>query len=410
MKTLFSADFFSQNRQKLRNKIPKNVPIVITANGQLQRSADTMFPFQQDANFRYLTGINEPDLLLVIDNGEEYLILPEQSVYQKIFDGEVTDSELSARSGIAKVYDNKSGWKLLKKTLKTTKEVAVLTPPPQYIDVYGMYTNPARWALRRGVLNCNDSVKFIDAREALTDMRMVKQESEIEAIRKAIEITGKGLEEVVADLRAGKFNYEYQVEAGITQAFRTQDSNHAFDPIIASGKRACILHNTNANGLLKQNELLLFDIGAEYEGYAADISRTVSISGILTDRQQQVAEAVKITQDYAYTLLKPGVSLHNYEREIEKFIGEQLIKLDVISKASRDEIRKYYPHAASHHLGLDVHDAYNPERKLEENMVITVEPGIYIPEEGIGVRIEDDVRITKDGVDVLSQDLPTSSQ
>lgn len=403
--TLFSAEFFINNRKQLRKRITSEV-IIVTANGQLQRSADTMYPFQQDTNFLYLTGVREPDVLLVIEGDTSYLIRPKMSAYQEVFDGVSSHDVLQNISGVDKVYEYDEGWERLRKKLKNESEVAIILPPPEYIDVYGMYTNPARAMLQRNILSCNEAIKCIDIREALTEMRMIKQTPEIDAIRRAIDITKTGIDEVTKHLKNGDYKYEYEIEADLTRAFRRQNSGHAFEPIVASGQRACTLHNTAADGKLENEQLVLFDIGAAYEGYAADITRTTAITQP-TERQQQVYDAVVDVQKYAFSLLKPGVSLRSYEKQVQQYIGEKLVALGVIKKNETSEVRKYYPHAASHHLGLDVHDVYDPHRTLEKDMVITVEPGIYIPKESIGVRIEDDVRITDDGIEILSAHLPS---
>lgn len=404
MGELFTAEFFAGNRARLQELFTGKAPIVITANGQLQRSADTVYPFQQDTNFWYLTGINDPDIILVIDRGKEYLILPERSDYQDIFDGQVDRNALARRSGIADIREHKEGWSQLGNRLRRVKHVATIAPPPQYIDVYGMYTNPARWVLRRSLLHENESIELLDLREHLTRLRMVKQAPEIEAVKRAIAITTKGLKQVTRPSVLSKYAYEYEIEADLTRAFRREGSSHAFEPIIASGARACTLHNIGSTGKLSTDELLLFDIGAEAEGYAADISRTIAL-GAPTRRQQQIHEAVREVQAYAYSLLKPGVVLVEYEKQIEHFMGEKLRELGLIKTIESEEVRKYYPHATSHHVGLDVHDVDDRKRPLEPNMIITVEPGIYVTQEGIGVRIEDDVRITNDGIEILTDAL-----
>lgn len=406
MTELFTPGFFIDNRARLRKLFGSTAPIVITANGQLQRSADTMYPFQQDTNFWYLTGIDDPDIILVIDQDVEYLILPKRSEYQNIFDGQINTAALSERSGITQIKDYKDGWRQLGNRLRRVKQVATIAPPPQYIDVYGMYTNPARWVLRRSLLQKNDTLELIDLREYLIKMRMAKQQPEIEAIKRAIAVTTQGLNEVIGAENLKKYTYEYEVEADLTRAFRHQGSSHAFEPIIASGKRACTLHNIGSEGVLSSDELLLFDIGAEYQGYAADISRTVAI-GEPTKRQRQVHQAVRDVQEYAFSLLKPGVLLLEYEKQVEHFMGEKLRELGLVKSITTEAVRAFYPHAASHHLGLDVHDVDDRHSPLAENMVITVEPGIYISEEKIGVRIEDDVRITADGIEILSESLPS---
>lgn len=380
-------------------------PIVITAHGQLQRSADATYPFQQEPNFWYLTGINNPDIILVMDKDKEYLILPPQSTYQQVFDGVLNTRELTAISGIDTLYDHEEGWKQLGGRLRKVKHVATLPPPPQYVEVYGMYTNPARRMLIRAMKKENEHIELLDLQQHMVRMRSVKQPQELAAIQAAIAVTRQGLQAVTRSSALTKYAFEYEIEADITRVFGRAGSMHAFDPIIAGGSRACVLHNTGNKGQLSADELLLFDIGASVDGYAADISRTISLSEP-TKRQQAVFDAVVEVQNYAFEQLKPGVLLKEYELRVEHFMGEKLRELGLIKTIDTASVRAFYPHAASHHLGLAVHDV-SDERPLEPNMVVTVEPGIYIPEEGIGVRIEDDVRITDIGVEVLSNALPS---
>ena len=166
------------------------------------------------------------------------------------------------------------------------------------------------------------------------------------------------------------------------------------------------MHYLKAEAPLKTGELLLLDIGAEYTGYSADIARTISLGGNPTRRQKQVYDAVLDVQEYAFTLLKPGIVLQEYEKQIETYMGEKLRELGLIKTIDSDAVRHYFPHRISHFLGLDTHDVGDYEHPIEPGVVITVEPGIYIPEEGIGVRIEDDVLITAEGMVNLSAQLP----
>jgi Xaa-Pro aminopeptidase len=407
MKTEFKAEFFEKNRKRLRELQNYQAPIVITANGQLQRSGDSTYPFQQDANFWYLTGINDPDMLLVIDTNEEYVILPKRSGYQDVFDGEIDTKSLSQKSGISLVHEYDAGWEKLNETLREAKSAATIPAPPVYVDLYGMYTNPSRRVLTEKLKAANEKLEIVDISGSLVQLREIKQPVELTAIMCAIEITGRGLEQIMKPELLKKYVYEYEVEADLTRAFRRSGSGHAFEPIIAGGQRACTLHNTGMNGKISANELLLFDVGATYECYAADISRTIAISKP-TERQQAVYDAVKEVQAFAFSILKPGVLLKEYETQIEHKVGEKLLALGLIKTIDTVSVRKYYPHSASHHLGLDVHDVGDRDKPLAPNMVITVEPGIYIPEEGIGVRIEDDVVITESGIDILSKSLPAS--
>lgn len=399
----FTAEFFAGNRQRLRTLFQGTAPIVITASGLLQQSTDATFPFKQDGNFWYLTGINLPDVILVIDKDKEYLIVPDESQAKKDFYGAINLQQLTERSGIATVLDSKSGWKQLGGRLKRAKHVATLAPSPVFVEVFSFYTNPARTNLVSTIKEHNSEVELLDLRQHFGVMRMVKQEPELAAIQAAINITIKSLTQVKKKI-AG-YEFEYQAEAALSFRFRNYGaSGHAFDPIVASGANACVIHHMDNKGPLGEKELLLFDVGAEVSHYAADISRTFA-RGPVTKRQQQIYDAVCEVQDYAYSLLKPGVLMRDYEKQIEQFMGEKLRTLGLIKNVEHDEIRRFFPHATSHFMGFDVHDVGDYDRPLEPGVVLTVEPGIYVPEEGIGVRIEDDVLITADGIDILTKKL-----
>lgn len=178
-------------------------------------------------------------------------------------------------------------------------------------------------------------------------------------------------------------------------------TGHAFEPIVAGGKRACTLHNVSNNAPLRSGELIVCDVGAEVSHYAADLTRTVS-RGKATQRQKDVHQAVGEVQSFALGLLRPGTRMQTYENKVAKYLGGQLKQLGLITSLKTDDIRKYYPHATSHFMGLNVHDVGDYSLPLKPNTVLTCEPGIYIPAEGIGVRIEDDVLITSGGNQVLS--------
>ncbi len=404
---LFTSEFFAGNRERLRELFTGTAPIVITANGLLQRSGDTTYPFQQDANFWYLTGIEEPDAVLVMDKGKEYLIVPFREGSRAAFDGAISTEILARRSGIETILGTKEGWKQLGVRLQKVKHVATIAAPLAFIDAYGMYTNPARRTLLRRMKEHNAQIELLDIAEHLVRLRMVKQPLELQAIQGAIDITAATLREITRPNKLANYAHEYEIEAELTRGFRKRGSRgHAFDPIIASGSNATTIHYLENSAALASDELIVMDVGAEYEQYAADITRTVS-QAAPSRRQEQVLEAVLEVQQYAFSLLRPGVILKAYEEDIEHFMGEKLRELGLIKTIESENVRKYYPHAASHHLGLNVHDVSDYTRPLEANMVITVEPGIYIPEEAIGVRIEDDVRITETGIEILTADLPS---
>jgi Xaa-Pro aminopeptidase len=400
----FSSDFFIGNRQRLRQLFTGKAPIVISANGLMQRSGDTAFPFRQDSNFWYLTGINDPDVLLVMDKDKEYLIVPEREHIREVFDGAIDGKHLTEISGIQTVLEHAEGWKQLGSRIKKVKHVATLAAQPHYAEHYGFYTNPARAHLMEWIQEYNVNIEPLDLREHLTRMRMVKQEPELAAIQQAIDITEATIKPLSKKLE--KFEYEYEIEAALTAGFRKRGaSGHAFTPIVAAGDRACIIHSVDNNGAMKGANGVLFDVGAEVENYSADISRTFPLAGA-NKRYNQVYQAVLDAHEYAMGLLKPGVLIKEYEQLVEHYMGEKLRELRLIKTIDRESVRSYYPHATSHSLGLDTHDTFLYDTPLVPNMVLTVEPGIYIPEEGIGVRIEDDVLITDDGIKVLSDGLP----
>ncbi len=402
MNKLFSTDFFIGNRSVLRKLLPDGSLVVVTAHGLLQQTADTTFPFRQDSNFWYLTGIDEPDIILVLDGLQDYLIVPGRSDSRQAFDGAIEYGDLTKVSGIVDVMSEQEGWKRLSEALKKQSTVHGLPAAPSYIEQYGMYTNPARARLVERLHTWNSQLTIEDIRGVLTNLRMVKQPAELRAIQQAINLTISGIEFVTEDEKLSSFVYEFDIESELTKRFRTTESGgHAFSPIIASGYSAVTLHNTTNNSKIPQNSLVVVDVGADVSHYAADITRTVGY-GKPTPRQQDVYSAVLDVQDYALALLKPGTLLKEYEAQVETYLGGKLQELGLIKNVEREAVRKYYPHAASHFLGLDVHDVGDYSRPLQENMVVTCEPGIYIPEEDIGVRIEDDVLITPAGNRVLS--------
>ena len=232
---------------------------------------------------------------------------------------------------------------------------------------------------------------------------MIKQPEELNAIKAAIDLTTQSF--MLVHESISSYTYEYEVEAAYTHAFKRAGRGHAYTPIVASGKNSCTLHYIANSGKISPESLLLLDVGAEVENYAADISRTYAVQAP-TARQKSVFRAVKEVQEYAFSLLKPGVTLGEYESKIEAAMVEKLQELRVITKDETDEVRNYYPHASSHFLGLDVHDVGDYQCPLEPGMVLTVEPGIYLPEENIGIRIEDNVLVTPSGIDILSKKLP----
>ena len=404
MKTEFTAEFFIGNRAKLRALFTGTAPIVIAANGLLQRATSETFPFKQDGSFWYLTGIDEPNILLVMDRSKEYLIVPELSDYQEKFDGELNGAEMAARSGVDEVLTGKEGWKQLATRLKKVKHIATIAAGPAFVDTYGMYTNPARAQLIRRLKKYNANLELLDLSQHLQRLRMVKQPQEIRAITVAIAATIHGLKYAEKKFQKGVYKFEREIEHDLSKQFWRQGAiGHSFSPIIASGSKSLIMHPVGNDGPINGGEQLLVDVGAEFDHYAADISRTWMPQP--SKRFITVYEAVREVADYAMSILRPGVVLREYERKIETMMGEKLRELGLIKTIEHDAVRQYFPHSTSHFLGIDVHDVGDYEHPLDINAILTVEPGIYIPQEGIGIRIEDDVLITAEGCENLSASL-----
>ena len=400
---LFEADFFRQNRDNLRQLFTGTAPIVIAGHGLVQRSADTTYPFQQDSNFWYLTGLNDPDLVLVMDKGKDYIILPDQGHTKLLFDGGLSEEFIQKTSGIMNVFDNRTGWKTLSARIKKAKHTATLATPPSYILSHGFYTNPSRRALITKIKTINPTIELLDLRDHLVKLRSIKQPQEVAAIQAAIDITGSTIKKVTA--KAKGLEYEYEVEALITSGFRQANAVHGYQPIVANGLNSCTLHYIQNNQPLNKKSLLLLDVGAEVSHYSADITRTIALKNP-TKRQKAIYQSVLDIQDYAFGQLRPGVDLRTYEEKVEKYVGEKLREIGLGKSINHDSIRRYYPHATSHFLGLDVHDVGQYDKPLSSGMVLTVEPGIYIPEEEIGIRVEDDVLITDRGIEILSRRIP----
>ncbi len=406
MSGTFTSEFFKGNRERLTQLFSGTAPIVITANGLLQKGSDEAMPFHQDRSFWYLTGIDEPNAILVMDKGKEFLIVPEKDKAKETFDGASDLDEIERLSGISTIYDDKKGWKKLESRLKKVNHVATLAARPRFDERWGMYTNPSRAELIQKLKGLNDSVELLDLREHLARLRVVKQDIEVSAIQQAIDISVDAIKEVIRPSKLSKYAFEYEIEADLSRGYRRRGaSGHAFSPVVASGRRACTLHYVLNNNALASDELLILDTGAEFDHYTSDITRTVSLGGNPSSRQQSVYDAVLDVQEFGLNLLKPGVSFAECEKQLRVYMGEKLRELGLIKTIDDDSVRKFYPHAP-HYMGLDVHDVGDINLPMEPGMVLTIEPGIYIPEEEIGVRIEDDVLITSEGIKVLTSNLP----
>lgn len=399
---LFTPQFFAANRQKLQAAFGGTAPIVISANGRLVRSRDDdAYDFHQDSSFWYLTGVNEPNFVLVIDKTKSYLIGPQLSESWKIFNGDINFEQLKQTSGVDEVLSGTVGWQKLAKRLKKAKHVATLMPPKVFSENYQVYSNPASRRLLRQLKSHNSELQLIDISTHIFDLRMVKQEPEIKAIKQAIDETAQIYK--IIGKKLSKYKTEREISAEIDYLLAQKGLKYAFRQIVAGGQNAVTLHYNKNNSILNPDELLLIDMGAAYNGYAADLTRTICANP--NKRQLEVYDAVKKVQEFAIKMLRPGLQLESYEAAIGHYMGEKLRELGLIKTIDNESVRRYYPHSTSHFLGLDVHDVGDYSKPLTTGVVLTVEPGIYIAEENIGIRIEDNILITDEGCEILSSGL-----
>lgn len=396
------AQFFTANRKRLLKKLEPGSFVALAGFGDMQRDVDQPFSFLQESNFWYLTGIEESgwQLFLDVDSGEEWLVAPHLNYYHTIFDGGLTSEQAIRQTGVAHVVSQAEGRTLLQKLLQKKKRAYALKPASTRI--YGFQNNAAPRKLYAQL----KAVERIDVRPVCAKLRAIKQPAEIAAIQDAVDITVEGIMAVMRELKG--YAHEYEADAKLYYEFRRRGAIHGFDPIVASGVKTCIMHSPAANDPLK--DWLLLDVGARVRGYTADITRTIPLHPP-TERHIQVYEAVERMHDHFERLVKPNASVYDtLIKDAYPFVGEEMVRLGLIKKPrlNRDSIFKFMPHAISHGLGIDAHDPLGRPETFQENMVLTNEVGVYIPEEGFGVRIENDMVITKDGARNMSPKLPIS--
>ena len=397
------GSFFANNRRALVEKIDPEGLYIFRAYDALQRSHDMAHSFTQESNFWYLTGIDEPGWSLFVDGmtKESWLVAPERDDMHILFDGGMTLDQARKISGADNVLSAVDGKTLLEEYKNAKRHIYSLGADP-YGQHYNFIQNPAPMRLWNRL--AEDFSRVDDTRHVLARLRAVKQPEEIALMRRAIDTTSDAFNYVKNTLAS--YNYESEVEAEFSYYFRKHGAKgHAYEPIVASGAHACTLHYGQNNSKLAPGSLLLLDIGASVSGYSADITRTYSI-GEASPRAVKIHDAVSRAQREIIEMIRPGVSVAAYHEAVDRRMKHALMEVGLMSALDDSKAyRRYFPHAISHGLGIDVHDSLGGATEFESGMVLTVEPGIYIPEEGIGVRLEDDILVTKDGHDNMSGSL-----
>ncbi|MDD4224268.1 MAG: Xaa-Pro aminopeptidase [Candidatus Cloacimonetes bacterium] len=393
-----TAEITAPRRERLAELLSDGENLIVFANsqGKLQK-------FSQDKNFLYLTGLNHPELIYVAGKFggrfNDMLFIERSDPERIVWEGEKLSPEEATRiSGIKRVryldefYPTLSAMCPMMKVIHANLGFAALNQPP----TLAMH-------MLQPVRDRHPQIEIRQLNDLIASLRKLKDAWEIQQLQKAIDVTGQGILDIMGSARPGMM--EYQLEA--TLFYRMQDSGlhtWGFAPIIAAGINAATLHYDKNNCQIGKNELVLMDVGADCNGYSADITRCFPIGAKFTARQKQIYQAVLDVQKKVIASVKPGIKLSELNEITKKGLAQAAISLGLID--SEDQIGRYYMHGVSHFLGLDTHDLGGREAALEAGNVITVEPGLYIPEERIGVRIEDDVLVTKTGHKVLSAKIP----
>jgi Xaa-Pro aminopeptidase len=404
--------------------LPPGSIVILHANDIYPTNADGTMLFHQSSDLFYLSGVDQEETILVLfpdapdEKQREMLFLRETNEHIAVWEGEkLTREQAAERTGIPL-----SSIHWLDKFDATFRAVmcrasrVFLNTNEHVRAAVDVETRDARFirrCQREFPLHRYDRIAPI-----MQDLRVTKTDAEVNLIKEAIEITNVAFRRVLGFVKPGVM--EFEIEAEMIHEFTRRRADHAFPPIIGSGKNACVLHYNTNHCQCKAGDLVLLDFGARYANYNADLTRTIPVNGRYTKRQRQVYDAVLRVQRAARKMLKPGVVIKPYQEKVGEIMQEELLKLNLLTKqeikAAKDTdpdkpaYKKYFPHGTSHHLGLDVHDVGDTWRKVEPGMVFTIEPGLYIKEEGIGVRLENDVLITKDGNVDLMKNIPIEAE
>ncbi|MBK5504883.1 aminopeptidase P family protein [Bacillus sp. TH12] len=399
------STFFAQNRERLVNTLPDESITILFAGQAPHMSADAHYKFVPNRNFYYLTGIDEPNVIFMLkkfgNSVEETLFIEKSDPVMEKWDGKTVSKEDAEQiSGIKKVVYIESFEKTMANTL-FTENVKHLYLDLERREWKGTETKTLAFA--KYVREQYPHVLIGNVYPHICELRVFKTEEEIEIIKEAIAVTKEGIYNVLKHAKADVM--EYELEAHFDFTLKSSGiKHHAFNTILASGKNATVLHYEDNDAQIQNGDLVLLDLGAQKDYYNADISYTFPASGTFSSRQKQIYNIVLKALKETTELLKPGLKFTALNEHTKKVLAEECKAIGLIQED--EELSKYYYHGVSHFLGLDTHDVGTyKDRVLEEGMVITIEPGLYIEEESIGIRIEDDILITKDGYENLSKDI-----
>lgn len=409
------ATFYKTTRDKLAAQLPAGSLVIVHSNDIYPTNADGTLAHHQNANLFYLTGIDQEETVLLMrvqEDGkhEDTLLLRETNEHIVIWEGaRLTKEAATAMSGIEDVRWTDEYNALLAAWVPKAKELWLERDNHPRRLTYVQTRNERMAAALQAAY---PDAKLQSLYEILAEMRLVKTEEELVQLREACRITGEGWVEILSSVKPGMG--EWEIEGLLSSAYiRRRARKFSFHPIIASGKDTCVLHYISNHKACEDGSLILLDIGAEYAGYAGDMTRTIPANGKYTPRQKAVYEACLAVHRYARDIMRPGLKKSEYERLVRVRMAAELVKLGLLTQEEVDAapenplcVRKYFMHGTSHPIGLDVHDVGPADPVFAVNQVWTIEPGIYIPAEEIGIRIETDVLIHDDYTEDLIPNAP----
>lgn len=411
---------FQLNRRNFIAKLPSNSIAIFHSHDEFPRSGDQNYTFKQNPDLFYLSGIDQEQSILILYPEcpnplyREVLFLRQTNDHVAVWEGhKLSVKQAKKISAIENIFWLEDFWKILPSIINyadsiylNTNENDRYTHEVPYRDIRFIEALKQRYPLHQ----------YVRAAPLLRDLRPVKSEIEIELTKTACQITRDAFIRILKFIKPGVA--EYEIEAEIIHEFiRQRATGHAYAPIIASGKNANILHYTDNDQTCADGDVILFDFGAEYANYNADLSRSVPVNGKFTKRQKDVYNAVLRIMREAKKLLSPATIWNEYHNEVGKYVTSELIGLGLLDKQDVQKqnpemplYKKFFMHGTSHHLGLDVHDFASRYRPFEAGNILTCEPGIYIPKEGLGIRLENDILLTKNGNIDLMADIPIEAE
>ena len=418
--TPLPKEFYIRNRAKFTAQLAKNSVAVFNSNDIMPTNADGTMKFRQNNDLFYLCGIDQEESILLlapdcpIPTMREVLFLRETNEHIAVWEGhKYTKEEAEAASGIKNIQWLSAFENILNTVVALSERIYLNTNEHLRAGVV-VETRDSRF-----IKSCKEKFplhQFDRLAPIMHKLRGVKEQEEIDQMQIACDITEKGFRRILSFVKPGVTEYEIEAEF-IHEFVKNRSKGFAYEPIIASGPSACVLHYVENNKACKDGELILLDVGAEYGNYNADMTRTIPVNGRFSARQRAVYDAVLRVHQEAAKMLRPGTTIQEYHKEVGLIMQSELLGLGLIDQTdiknqdpNLPAYKKYFMHGTSHHLGLDVHDVGTMHFPVTPGMVFTVEPGIYIPGEGFGIRLENNIVIKEEGYFDLMRNIPIEAE